>query len=502
MILNERTAKPHRARFSLLWVALATLGALAVSFAQTASRAGGDGTAAKVPARVAAAQRFLAQRGWRPGMRRPRTRIGQMGVRTQAAVQAQGSGTTNTWTPLGPMAVETTPYGLVSGRVSTIALDPSDATGGQLFVGTTGGGVWFANNAQAADLSTISFVPLTDSLSAFGSSLDTSISIGALTVQPGGTGVILAGTGDPNDALDSYYGAGILRSADHGQTWNLIAASSDFASGDASQNFSFSGEGFAGFAWSGKDQPQLVVAAVSQAYEGEQVDAVNAGYSTQGLYYSDDSGASWHLACISDGPACSPGSGTDVQGPLDEFPKPDGNAATAVVWNNVRGIFIAAVRYHGYYQSTDGMNWTRMSPQPGTTLTTCPTDTGYVQADGCPIFRGALAVNPVTGDTFAWTVDANNQDQGLYEDQCLPAGGPCASGFTWQQWDTQALESDTLDGAATIANGTYSLTLAAVPISTQETMFWPGPMTFGRRRVHCRRERRARGATQPIRARA
>ena len=35
-------------------------------------------------------------------------------------------------------------------------------------------------------------------------------------MQPGGTGVILAGTGDPNDALDSYYGAGILLSEDQG----------------------------------------------------------------------------------------------------------------------------------------------------------------------------------------------------------------------------------------------------------------------------------------------
>ena len=39
----------------------------------------------------------------------------------------------------------------------------------------------------------------------------------AFTVQPGETGVILAGTGDPNDVLDSYYGAGILRSIDSGE---------------------------------------------------------------------------------------------------------------------------------------------------------------------------------------------------------------------------------------------------------------------------------------------
>jgi hypothetical protein len=62
------------------------------------------------------------------------------------------------------------------------------------------------------------FTPLTDSVEGLSTAQDASISIGARTVQTGGTGVILAGTGDPNDALDSYYGAGILRSADGGNS--------------------------------------------------------------------------------------------------------------------------------------------------------------------------------------------------------------------------------------------------------------------------------------------
>ena len=103
---------------------------------------------------------------------------------------------------------------------------------------------------------------------------DASISIGALTVQPGGTGVILAGTGDPNDALDSYYGAGILRSTDGGTTWSLIYNTADGI-------YSFAGEGFAGFAWSTVN-PQLVVAAVSQAYEGTLVNAAWNGSSYEG----------------------------------------------------------------------------------------------------------------------------------------------------------------------------------------------------------------------------
>ena len=132
-----------------------------------------------------------------------------------------------------------------------------------------------------------------------------SISIGAVSVQPGGTGVILAGTGDPNDALDSYYGAGVLRSPDGGNTWTVMSHTAD-------QMFSFQGEGFAGFAWSTVN-PQLVVAAVSQAYEGTLVSAQLSGVSYAGLYYSTDAGASWSLATINDSV------GQDVQGPQDLF---------------------------------------------------------------------------------------------------------------------------------------------------------------------------------------
>ncbi len=275
--------------------------------------------------------------------------------------------------------------------------------------------------------------------------------------------MVLAGTGDPNDALDSYYGAGILRSPDGGNTWTVMSHTAD-------QTFSFQGEGFAGFAWSSVN-PQLVVAASAQAYEGTLVSAELYGVSYAGLYYSTDAGATWSLATITDSP------GHDVQGPLDIFASPNGNSATAVVWNPVRQLFIAAVRFHGYYQSRDGITWTRMTAQPGGGLTTkmCPTNSGAIGSIACPIFRGALAVNPLTGDTFAWTVDLNNQDQGLWQDACSLSSGTCSNqtiAFA-QQWSTASLETNTSLGAVTIANGDYNLVLAAVP-SQQDTLLLAG----------------------------
>ena len=450
-------------------------GAAMVAGQHAASRS----EAAGRPPRAIAAERFLAQRGWTPGqrLRRPQALANRREGKPYPA-QTQGAtprpqdatGAAATWQPLGPAAVQTPSFGLVTGRVSALALDPSDPTGNHLYVGTTGGGVWEAENAAVSGPSLVSFTALTDVVPALAGVTDASISIGALSVQPGGTGVILAGIGDPNDVLDSYYGAGILRSTDGGSTWSLIQQTVDKEDGLGVHDASFLGEGFAGFAWSTVN-PQLVTAAVSQAYEGTLVNAVPAGASLQGLYYSTDSGASWHLATITDG------SGQDVQGPLDAFPQPDGNAATAVAWNPVRQLFIAAVRFHGYYQSADGVTWTRMSAQPGAGLTSqaCPNNAGSTGSIACPVFRGALAVNPQTGDTFAWSVDLNNQDQGLWQDQCAESANVCASpalSFA-QQWNTAALEANTPLGALTIPDGNYNLVLAAVP-SQQETLLLAG----------------------------
>jgi hypothetical protein len=436
-----------------------------------------------MPPRVAQAQRFLARRGVKPGVR-PGQRFERRSIRMrlqsalhpalEANLASASSNSSNsssaTWQPLGPNAVLTPNFGLVTGRVSSIALDPSDPTGNHVYIGTTGGGVWETANAAASNPSLISFTPLTDFVSALDSAADASISIGAVAVQPGGTGVILAGTGDPNDVLDSYYGAGILRSTDGGTTWTLIEQTQDKEDNLSLQDYKFAGEGYAGFAWSTANTG-LVVAAVSQAYEGTLVNADRPDYSYEGLYYSQDAGATWHLATITDGP------GEDVQGPLDEFDAPDGNAATAVVWNPVRQLFIAAVRYHGFYQSADGITWTRLANQPSARIDTslCPNNAGYAGSIDCPIFRAALAVNPVSGDTFAWSVDANNQDQALWQDQCGLSGSSCGNPILTfaRQWNTALLETSNTEGAATIVNGNYDLALAAVP-SEQDTLVLAG----------------------------
>ncbi len=421
------------------------------------------------PPRVRSARRFLARRGITP-----QSPIHKAVRHIAAPSRTAPESSTPTWTPAGPLTVLTPAYGPVSGRVAALALDPSDPTGNHVYLATTGGGLWRSQNAAASAPASVQFLPLTDNLGALTAIPQSGISVGAVSVQPGSTGVLLAGLGDPNDALDSYYGAGILRSTDNGQTWTLIQHSLDYESSLSPQDYWFLGEGFAGFAWS-TSNIQTVVAAVSQAYEATLVHAGLPNLSYEGLYYSQDSGATWHLSQISD-----PG-GFDVQGPQDAFAGPDGNAATSVIWNPVRQLFLAAIRYHGYYQSPDGVTWTRLASQPGIGLTTgnCPTQPGQPGVAGCPLFRGALAVNPSTGDTFAWSIDEFNQDQGIWQDVCNLAGSTCANptlAFT-AQLNSAALEISDINGAATIPNGDYNLTLAAIPGglgSGQDTLVFAG----------------------------
>src|SRR5579862_2649651 len=207
-----------------------------------------------------------------------------------AATTQTGSGNTNLtapWQPVGPAQVTTAAYGAVTGRVSSIAVDPSDPSGNTVYVGTTGGGLWKSTNAAVTPAS-VTFAPLTDTLSIYAGASVASLSIGAVSVQPGGTGIVLAGTGDPNDATDSYYGAGILRSSDGGVTWSLIQRTSDLTTGGKA-NFTFSGNGFAGFAWSTANS-NLVVAAVSQAADGVEVNAGTSTADMMGIYYSQDAG--------------------------------------------------------------------------------------------------------------------------------------------------------------------------------------------------------------------
>ena len=327
------------------------------------------------------------------------------------------------WVPMGPapIGVDTSAsqnFGVNSGRVTTVVVDQNDPSGNTVYAGAAYGGLWRSKNAANPDPSQVQWTPLIDD--------QPTLAVGAVALKPDDSNTILVGTGEANNSGDSYYGLGFLRSTDGGATWSLIASTSD-------NSKSFKGLAFSSIAFSA-DNPSLVVAASTNSNAGSL--GIDTS-SIRGLYYSTDAGASWQYASVQDnGVTITPAS------------------TSSVVYHPALHKFFAAVRFHGFYSSTDGANWTRLAVQPGNFLpaSVCPASV----STSCPIFRGQLAIQPVTGDIYAWFIDANDAERGLYKSS--------NGGATWVSVGTTGIDScgDPM-GCGTTDQGDYDLELAAVP---------------------------------------
>ena len=79
--------------------------------------------------------------------------------------------------------------------------------------------VWKSTNAANNLATDVAWTPVTDD--------QATLSVGSIAVQPGNgkpaKSLILVGRGEANNAGDSYFGLGILRSTDAGNTWSLIS---------------------------------------------------------------------------------------------------------------------------------------------------------------------------------------------------------------------------------------------------------------------------------------
>src|SRR5260221_8704986 len=247
-------------------------------------------------------------------------------------------------------------YNWVSGRATSLVIDPADTTGNTVLLGGAYGGLWKSTNAgsQNSDPAFVTWQALIDD--------QPTLAVGAIALQPGNSSVILVGTGETNSSGDSYYGLGILRSADGGATWTQIQS---LGTGQ-----SFLGIGFSKIAFSTAN-PNLVVAATAGdngLYVGREED----GNSTaRGLYYSQDGGMTWNRVILSDG-AAAPAS------------------ATAVIYKQSQGAFYASIRRHALYSSTDRQHFTRLYTLPGAGLASrvCP---AVSNALSCLIYRGEFA---------------------------------------------------------------------------------------------------------------
>jgi hypothetical protein len=361
------------------------------------------------------------------------------------------SGGLGQWAPLGPAPMVSAAYSgspqnynYVSGRATAVAIDPADGTGNTVFIGGAHGGVWKSSNAANPSAAAVTWSPVAD--------FAATLSVGAIAIQPGnlnpGASVILVGTGEPNNSADSYYGLGILRSADGGATWSLIT-------GD-SAGHSFAGLGFSKIAFSTAN-PQIVVAAAATAYTGVLEGLANQ--NNRGIYVSTNGGQTWSYASIVDG-------STQISAA----------SVTSVIYYPAASKFFAAIRFHGIYSSTDGANWARLADanQPGTNLSSslCPPS----GAATCLFYRGELAV-PVVSTTarnelYTWVIDYDTtvspptlSDGGIW----LSTNGGTAP---WKPIsDTGIAACGDTGGGCGVEQGTYNLELLGVANGTGTDLY-------------------------------
>lgn len=118
------------------------------------------------------------------------------------------------WTAVGPASLND---GRNAGRVTAMAVDPSDPSGNTAYVGAASGGIWKTTNFLTADPNGPTWVPLTDLGPTYSLNIS-SIAVMPVNNDPNQT-FIIATTGE---GATGTPGVGFLRSFDGGRTWQLL----------------------------------------------------------------------------------------------------------------------------------------------------------------------------------------------------------------------------------------------------------------------------------------
>ena len=189
------------------------------------------------------------------------------------------------WTSIGPMpTLSATGAGLVSGRVTALAVDPTNSS--IVYAGGALGGVWKSTDGGAH------WNPTFDA--------ELTLAVGSIAIDPsscapGPCTTVYVGTGEQNFSGDSYYGAGVYKSTDGGATWSQIpnetilnpqaGAPASFLPPDAPFNQVVGGVHIGA----------IVVhpSAPLRLFAGVQIFENVGGGASSGLYCSDDGGNTW-----------------------------------------------------------------------------------------------------------------------------------------------------------------------------------------------------------------
>ena len=256
------------------------------------------------------------------------------------------------WFVLGPTGINTANFGAVSGRISSIAIDPRNPS--TLYVAAAGGGVWKSSNKGGR------WSPISDHLP--------SLASGAVAVDPF-SGEVWYGTGELNFCRDCYYGAGVYRSPDAGSNWRRVNEQSFLSTPTSLIAFDPRNQGtvFIGRAtalWKSSDNGQtwhavlqgVITDFVFHPLDSSIVYAAIGNYNGRaenGIYRSLDGGLTWSRLS----------SGLPTQSSM-------GRIALAVSQTSPSTVYALIARsddfnLNGLYRSLDsGGNWEKVGSVP------------------------------------------------------------------------------------------------------------------------------------------
>ena len=230
----------------------------------------------------------------------PSTGLGESGADQTSAhfriftMDVSNPQSSDTWTPVGGASNNETGN---AGRISGIAVDPSDPSGNTVYAASGSGGIWKTRDFLTTDPAGPTWVPITDFGPTFG------LNIGSIAVFPKNKdtnqSIVFVGTGEgdtlgtanPNAApMLSSQGVGFLRSFDGGATWTLLDSSTNV---DAQGNTLPMNSPSRDHIFVGTSAFKVIVDPQPTPSGEEIVYAAVSGGTNGGLWRSLDSGKHW-----------------------------------------------------------------------------------------------------------------------------------------------------------------------------------------------------------------